>query len=619
MARTPEVISAHNVQGIILWGYGHFPHAMFIMSRITEAAAFQKWLAARLAPAEFEEDPDFDHTTDPPITRAHRNPRGGRALNLAFTAEGLYKLFPAVHPEVLAVPELDDARSLLSMNFSYPFVHGMAVRGQELGDVHDSDPKKWRWSDCAREPEPVTRPSSSEARSVERKRLDPVHVLTLCYTERDGARWPPAGPWPPGTEEIDRRETHAWGSVRGRVVEHFGFTDALGDPGIRGWRRHQQGPRSEGNEVEPGEFLIGYPDQNDVHLGTRFERFSAGAAQLPGTPAPLSPLEAVMGSVETEEDEPTAPVGGGGSPEVVYAPNIDFRRDGSYLVVRQLEQNVHGFLKYLEDQAKKAHHAPADAPLTAEQARDMVNFASKMVGRWPNGASMSVARSLDEASAFESASRSELDNFDYASDGAGLGCPFGSHVRRVNPRDSVFAHSPSDPAERRSLVNRRRLIRRGRTYGSHAFEGNNLSDFLLPGPDRNAVGDLQGLLRRLELELELIDDDRWKGRGIFFLCFNTSIAQQFEHVQRTWINNPFFAGLSEDPDPITGPGEECHIQKASFTIPAVNGRKRLQGITRYVTVRAGGYFFMPSLESLGTLATPREPITTTGASARTRL
>jgi deferrochelatase/peroxidase EfeB len=53
------------------------------------------------------------------------------------------------------------------------------------------------------------------------------------------------------------------------------------------------------------------------------------------------------------------------------------------------------------------------------------------------------------------------NDFDFASDDAeGFRCPVGAHIRRANPRASL-GHGDADS---QTIVNRHRLIRRGRPY-----------------------------------------------------------------------------------------------------------------------------------------------------------
>jgi hypothetical protein len=94
---------------------------------------------------------------------------------------------------------------------------------------------------------------------------------------------------------------------------------------------------------------------------------------------------------------------------------------------------------------------------------------------------------------------------------------------------------------------------------------------------------------------------------------NANIARQFEFVQQTWINDPKFHGLYDNKDPITGdnldlslggppdPEEDADIPY-NFTIPQQPVRRRISGLTRFVHVRGGGYFFLPGLSALRFLA-----------------
>jgi hypothetical protein len=98
---------------------------------------------------------------------------------------------------------------------------------------------------------------------------------------------------------------------------------------------------------------------------------------------------------------------------------------------------------------------------------------------------------------------------------------------------------------------------------------------------------------------ELQDDER--ARGTHFLCVNASIRSQFEFVQQTWCNNPHFSGLHDNKDPIAGDAARAGEAPSRMTIP---GRPtvRTAAFPRFVTVKAAGYFFMPSLTALRFLA-----------------
>ena len=86
-------------------------------------------------------------------------------------------------------------------------------------------------------------------------------------------------------------------------------------------------------------------------------------------------------------------------------------------------------------------------------------------------------------------------------------------------------------------------------------------------------------------------------RGLHFLCFNANLSRQFEFVQSNWSQNPAFAGLSSDPDPITSTQRRFPFKAATFTIQGCPPR-RVHEIPRVIEVRGGAYFFMPSRAAL---------------------
>jgi Dyp-type peroxidase family len=189
-----------------------------------------------------------------------------------------------------------------------------------------------------------------------------------------------------------------------------------------------------------------------------------------------------------------------------------------------------------------------------EQGRaDPGLLAAKMMGRWPSGAPLVLAGQADDPDLAADPRRN--NDFDHVGDRLGYGCPRGAHVRRAHPRKDP-------PTERRH-----RLIRRGLPYGRALADG---------APDDGA------------------------DRGLVGVFLNASIERQYEFVQRVWINSPRFDDLPNDPDPISGPGG------GDFTW---QGRppRRLKGLPRFVTVRGGEYFFVPSITALRFLSDTSAP------------
>ncbi len=113
------------------------------------------------------------------------------------------------------------------------------------------------------------------------------------------------------------------------------------------------------------------------------------------------------------------------------------------------------------------------------------------MGRWRSGAPLVLAPEQDDPELGADPMRNndfnykEMDPFGYA-------CPLGSHARRLNPRDT--AH----------YMNRRRMIRRGATYGPALPEG---------APD----------------------DGVDRGIAAFIIC--ADLVRQFEFAQNVWIND----------------------------------------------------------------------------------
>jgi len=106
-------------------------------------------------------------------------------------------------------------------------------------------------------------------------------------------------------------------------------------------------------------------------------------------------------------------------------------------------------------------------------------------------------------------------------------------------------------------------------------------------------------------------EDDGKPRGVLFFCINTDISRQFEFVQQMWINNPKFSGLYTDRDPLIGSNRDLSIPEEQepwrMTIPRQPVRRRLAELPRFVSVRGGGYFFLPSISALYFLAGVRNP------------
>lgn len=390
--------------------------------------------------------------------------------------------------------------------FSFEFREGMtsAHRRRVLGDAGASVPDGWAWGG----------PSSAG-----------IDILVLLYA-RD-ARELEQGLADLNGNRAGVSEVGILPTVPLTDREHFGFHDGISQPVIEGLGR----AGSPSNTVRAGEFILGYLNEYGLYADSpTLDRSADPARMLP--PNPRAPDRADLG------------------------------KNGSYLVVRQLAQEVTGFWQFVEGVASAFENEGDD------QAR--VRLAAKMMGRWPSGAPLVEAPEGDDPQLGDS------NDFAYHHlDPHGLRCPKGSHIRRSHPRDSL----DPDPGSEKSVAigKRHRVLRRGRQYGSWVSP-------LAPAEAPRGPED------------EMAENDE---RGLYFMCLNANLARQFEFVQHTWVNNPKFDGLYDDPDPVvaTQLGSE-----RSFTVPAAPVRRRVTGVPTFVTVRGGAYFFLPGIRAVRYLA-----------------
>ncbi len=376
--------------------------------------------------------------------------------------------------------------------FPAEFVEGMtdANRSRFLGDVGESDPRYWAWGGPDQpQVDGLLMLYATDTGLLERRQEELRRQLT------DN-----------GITEITELPARERGDT-----EPFGFHDGISQPVIAGLPKAARAERT----VPAGEFVLGYPNAR----GQLTDR--------PLLPASDDPMRLLL-------------------PDPAGSGAVDFGRNGTFLVFRQLEQDVEGFWRFLDAATRRADGSADPAYRTA--------LAAKMVGRWPGGAPLVKAPDQDIPAL------SDDNDFAYRGDPLGLACPIGAHIRRANPRDSL----PTGPAASLDTSDLHRLLRRARSYG----------------PARPGAA----------------------ATGLYFICLAASLARQFEFVQHTWLNNATFNGLYDDADPLTGSHRPAG---ATFTVPARPVRRRHRGLPQFVRTRGGGYFFMPGVSALRYLAQPR--------------
>jgi deferrochelatase/peroxidase EfeB len=493
------------------------------------------------------------------------------ALSIGLSVTGLGKL--GIKPDAIET-------------FPGAFKQGMvtSARARELGDTLANDPARWTWGQpgkavdvflvvyCADQDalNKMNRLINGHAQALGHSKISSL-VLTPLPDKRNPARTnlsPPRNP--------------------------FGFVDGVSQPIIRG-ASHWNTRKLANHVVEAGEFVFGYPD----NLGVIPPSPTVRGADDPHQILPEAGPDAFRQRPEFSSYEGTG--------------RKDLGRNGSFMVVRQLEQDIIGFRAWIDSAIKvleqtgsiaaelsdqlvchpndhivrikllgpEAQTSIPSSPLTEAQAtglpdppriiaapppgafaatiRDLV--ASKLMGRWSDGASL-VRHRLPpplpgQVPALDPARAPDNDFLLGQEDPSALACPFGAHIRRANPRDTRFPGSSDEIAS----VNRHRMLRVGRMYG--------------PPFDPAADGKLPE-----------------HSYGMLFMCLNGDIERQFEFVQKTWLLNPSIQGLEDEVDPIIG------RRSQRFTIPTTTGPICLPPSPGFVTVKGGGYFFLPSRTAL---------------------
>src|SRR5262249_47931764 len=133
----------------------------------------------------------------------------------------------------------------------------------------------------------------------------------------------------------------------------------------------------------------------------------------------------------------------------------DLGRNGTYLVFRQLAQNVQCFKNFVSQTASLVY----GIQVPKKEQEDWV--ASQLIGRTRDGEPL-ISRSADSA---DSPHHDRNDFLYYFEDRFGLACPIGAHIRRANPRDALGP----DPDTALRLSKMHRIIRRGRLYGDRIW------------------------------------------------------------------------------------------------------------------------------------------------------
>lgn len=525
----PEV--AQEAQGIVATGFGKLDKGIALMlcfDWIGPAPGSGTWLAALKRAA--------------PITNAER-PEGDRTRAAAFAISWSGLSLMGLSQTALA-------------SFSRPFQEGMFQedRLRRLGDRRGGE-----WKPTVLDGGPLWSANTPLQPSIDPLPIgfhvpdpapdnppeptpDTVHAILLLYgkTTEDMYAWTKdvaAAIAPHGVKVVRTRELSLDVREQGQSArEHFGFADGLSQP---------LPYDAKGSVVLDGSSVVKPHPVHGVPLG----EFLFGHVNGHGEPAlgPVAPDN--TGGFRNQPN----PARAGLLPLQDAEGFFDLGRNGSYLVVRELKQDVAAFWASMEANAQRIREQ-SPQHLGAIDARWI---AERVVGRDIDGNVLCPGGILSRLP-----DGSPDNDFEFwRRDVDGRGCPRGSHIRRANPRDALAP----DEGQRQDILasaNNHRILRRGRKFG-------------------RPIADCR--------------KDDGVDRGLLFMCLNTDIARQFEFIQQTWLLNSTFATLYKEIDPLVGP-------EGPMTVYVENDPLRLiLHVQTYVRFVGGDYYFLPSLSALNYL------------------
>jgi Dyp-type peroxidase family len=521
-AEDEPVLAVADIQGNIVGGFNK-DHQIFLFLRLEgrhqdDVAVLRRWLGGLLPEiATAEEVLAFNE-----LFKLIRKRRGTEMctvkatwLNIAFSFDVLELLAP------------DGAKQFTDEAFRQNLA-GRAVErlNDPAGPDAEGNPRQWLFGKRGEEPDVVVIVASDDQADVEKTAKMLVEGL------------------PSQLKELYRiAGATLSGTMKGH--EHFGYLDGVSQPGLRGrasldpfdvlTRRQNPDDPGQGKPgqdlIWPGEFVFGYPGQDP-------------RAKDIAKPGPNSLFAGPKG----------ARVG------------PDWAKDGSYLVVRRLRQDVARFEAFFDSTGKKL-------------GVDGTLLGAKLVGRWKSGAPILRAPDEDvpllgddecannhfefeeDSDPIESRSREFCSDHVFPqarADKAGDVCPFASHIRKTYTRDDS---SLSSPEMGEASAQTHRLLRRG---------------------------------------IPFTNDDT--DRGLLFACYQTSIVDQFEFVQQS-ANDPNFKQRGTGHDLIIGQHNgPNHDRSRSCVVRLHDGEHEIVAPRDFVIPTGGGYFFAPSIQAIERLS-----------------
>ncbi len=229
---------------------------------------------------------------------------------------------------------------------------------------------------------------------------------------------------------------------------------------------------------------------------------------------------------------------------------------GSFLVYRKLEQNVKGWNNdVVNNLAQKLKGSGTANPALA---------GAYTMGRFQDGTPVVLQNA-------PTSQQPEENNFNYQDDPNALKCPFHAHTRKVNPRGDTGTEVEI-PLEEEKM---HRIVRRAINYGA------------LPSEEPET------------------------GAGLLFMCFQASLANQFNFMQKAWAKERNFVRRDVGTDVVIGVEKKENDHNGNpvavtetYQWPTNWGQQGQTeaDFTHWVTMKGGEYFFAPSMSFLKSFA-----------------
>jgi hypothetical protein len=226
--------------------------------------------------------------------------------------------------------------------------------------------------------------------------------------------------------------------------------------------------------------------------------------------------------------------------ERVLPEPTEIAKGGTFLVYRKYAFDLGAYNQVLAQGVSRGLRSEADV-------------AAKIMGRYEDKEARKVwSGEYDALVPPDRANGREpsRNDFRYADDSYGYACPLGAHIRRANPRDAFGFEG--------RLTERHRIIRRGVPW------------------------------------------ERGGTPGLHFIAVNARIHDQFEFIQRQWLNTGSSFRLGADIDLVAGSWPKG-AKEMQFVVqgprPVV-----IQAPGPIAKFEGGDYFLMPGMDGLSRLA-----------------